>query len=64
MIQEVVRTEYVPVPSDLLVLRQPSTIPDTLTYGEAVTLWAVDRATIETLLGQLQAIQTLDGTDQ
>lgn len=55
--------QYVGVPSDLLLLRQKSTIPDTLTYGEAITLWAVDRATIDALLGQLRAIEVLnDGT--
>lgn len=57
--------QYIPVPSDLLLLRQPSTIPDGVTYGEALTLWAIDRATIEALLGQLRAIEVLNaGTDQ
>lgn len=61
---EVVRFERVPVPSDLLVRHQPATIPEQLTYGEAIQLWSADRAIIETLLGQIRAIESLnDGID-
>ena len=52
-----------PVPADLLTLHQPTTIPDVLTYGELVQLWSADRGIIHTLLGQIQAIRSLNETD-
>ncbi len=57
---EVVRVEYVAVPSDLLLMRQPTTIPESVTYGEALLLWSEDRATIGALLGQLEGIGVLN----
>lgn len=61
---EVVRVERTPVPRDLLIQHQKTDIPESLTWGEAIQLWSADRAIIDTLLGQIQAIATLDGTDQ
>jgi hypothetical protein len=56
--------EYVDVPSDLLIQHQKTTIPDDITWGEGAILWAADRATIDILLGQIRAIESLnDGTD-
>ena len=51
--------EYIDVPADLLVMHQKSTIPEAVTYGDVVLLWSLDRATIDILLGQLQAIESL-----
>ena len=56
----VVRTERVPVPSDMLVRHQKTTVPDSLTYGEAIQLWSEDRRIIDTLLGQIEAIEALN----
>jgi hypothetical protein len=57
---EVVRVERVPVPADLLIRHIKVTIPPTLTYGEAIQLWAEDRAIVDKLNGQLQAIEVLN----
>ena len=56
---EVVRTEYVPVPESLVTPIEPSAIPDKITYGMALTLWAQDRKTIANLNEQLRAIRSL-----
>jgi hypothetical protein len=53
------RVEYIPVPYDLTIKRNKTAIPETLTYGEALELWSVDRATIETLNGQMEAVESL-----
>lgn len=61
---EVEVTKFIPVPSEHLVQRIPSTLPEVLTYGEALQLWAEDRASIRTLNGQLRAIEELtDGSE-
>jgi hypothetical protein len=60
---EVVRVERVPVPSDLLALHNPSTIPNELTYGELIQLWSADRGTITILNGQIEAIRSLNEED-
>lgn len=52
--------EYVAVPADLLLRHIKTTIPATLTYGEALQLWAEDRAIIEKQNGQLAAIEVLN----
>ena len=57
---EVIRVEQTPVPDDLLILHAKTTIPDTLTYGEAIQLWAEDRALVDILNGQLIAIGKLN----
>jgi len=57
---EVVRVERIPIPADLLVLHNKTTIPETVTYGETLQLWAADRGIIDTLLGQLDAIRSLN----
>jgi hypothetical protein len=56
---DVVRTEYVEVPIALTQPVQPQAIPDTLTYAQALTLWAKDRSTIVNLNAQLTAIRNL-----
>lgn len=52
--------EYVDVPSDFLIQHEKTTIPETLTYGEAIMLWSLDRAIIETQNGQIRAIGSLN----
>ena len=61
---EVVRVERVPVPIDLLIQRNKSTLPDALKYGEALQLWAEDRANLDSVNAQLGAIQGLSNGDQ
>lgn len=56
---EIIRVEYVPVPADLLHGAQKQTIPETLTYGLGIELWAEDRSTIDILNAKLKAIQSL-----
>ena len=56
---EVVRTEFVPIPADLTEPGAPAVIPDGLTYGDALELWAVDRATIETQAERLRQIRAI-----
>lgn len=55
--------EYVPVPGDLLIRHIKTTVPESLTYGEALQLWAEDRAIIDTQNGQLAAIEVLNNGD-
>ena len=57
---EVVRVEYIPIPADMFHMEQKQTIPETLTYGQAIELWSEDRATIEALNARLRAIQALE----
>ena len=52
-------TRYVDVPDDLVIPREKTEIPETITYGEALELWSVDRATIDTLNGQMEAVDSL-----
>lgn len=59
---EVVRERMLPVPADLLVPCYVQPIPETLTYGEAIELWAKDRAATAECNGRLRAIQSLDGS--
>ena len=56
---EVIRIERTPVPSDFLIQRNKSTLPKTLKYGEALQLWAEDRANLDSVNAQLRAIQGL-----
>lgn len=56
---EVVNTEYVPVPEDLTAPVDTATIPDSITYGDALILWAQDRAAIARLNAQLEAIREI-----
>lgn len=63
VVVEVPVTKYVPVPPRLLVQYQKAELPETLNYGEALQLWAEDRATIDSLLGQIVAIETLTAPD-
>lgn len=57
---ETVRTEFRAVPGDLLVIAHKTTIPETLTYGEAMLLWSADRAIIDVQNGQIEAIESLN----
>jgi hypothetical protein len=52
------------IPADLLVFHQKTTIPEELTYGEAMQLWSADRGIIDTLLGQIEGISTLNNESQ
>lgn len=55
--------KYVDIPPELLVKHQKTDIPESITWGEGAILWSLDRAIIDTLLGQLAAIESLnDGT--
>jgi hypothetical protein len=57
---EIVRVEYVKIPSDLTVERPKAPVPPDLTYGDALSLWSEDRARIDTLNGQIRAIRSLE----
>jgi hypothetical protein len=57
---EIVRVERVPVPTDLLVTEAPAEIPQGLTFGDALYLWSVDRASLETVNGRLEAVRALE----
>ena len=56
---EVVVEKPIPVPADFLIQRNKSTLPDALKYGEALQLWAEDRANLDSVNAQLRAIQGL-----
>ena len=62
---EIIRTEYIPVPGDLLTPLPKATIPNGLTYGQALERWYSDRATIDKLNALLLGIKSLNeqGTD-
>jgi len=57
---EIVKVERVSVPSDLLVTETPAEIPEGLTYGDALHLWSIDRAALETVNGRLEAVRALE----
>ena len=57
---EVVRTEYIDVPPDLLRNIAKTSIPNHLTYGEALTQWSQDRATIDKLNALILGIKSLN----
>lgn len=57
---EVVKFERVPVPDKHLVIHNKTTLPDSLTYAEAIQLWAEDRAIVDKQNGQLEAIGVLN----
>lgn len=61
VVVEVVRIERTPVPGELLVPIPKQGRPEgEVTFGDAVALWAEDRATIDALNGRLRAIASLD----
>jgi hypothetical protein len=57
---EVVRYETVPVPAELTSECEKRPIPEDLTYGEALALWAEDRASMDVCNGRLRAIRGLE----
>lgn len=62
---EVVKYERIPVPAELLADCVKSLVPSELTYGQALSLWAEDRAKLDTCGGQIEAIGVLnDGTER
>ncbi len=62
-IVEITKTEYVAVPDDLTTPIAKQDRPDgDLTYGDAIGLWVMDRATVDKLNGRLKAIDSL-GTE-
>ena len=59
-IVEITNTVYVSVPADLTTPIAKQERPDVdLTYGDAINLWVLERATIDTLNGRLKAIESL-----
>ena len=54
--------QFVDIPPDLLVLHNKSTIPDELTFGQAMQLWVADRETIDIYVGNTEALKSL-GTE-
>ena len=59
-IVEITTTEYVAVPADLTTPISKQERPDgDVTYGDAINLWVLERATIDTLNGRLKAIESL-----
>jgi hypothetical protein len=57
---EVVRVERVSIPADLLVTEKPAEIPQGLTYGAALHLWSIDRASLEVVNGRIEAVRVLE----
>lgn len=55
--------EWREIPPNLLIQHNKTTIPEAITYGEALQLWSEDRAIVDTLLGQLSAIGSLGADD-
>ncbi len=64
-IVEITETVYVDVPADLTTPIAKQERPDgDLTYGDAIGLWVMDRATVDKLNGQLKAIESLGKEDE
>lgn len=64
-IVEVVRHKTVNVPAELLKPCVKRPVPDDLTYGAAMVLWAEDRAALDACDGQISGIGVLsDGSEQ
>ena len=57
-------TEYIPVPADYLIQHQKEIVPDLLTYGEAIALWAEDRANLDKANSQLESIGNLSNAER
>ena len=58
---EVVRVERVTVPGDLLIQHNKTTIQEgPVSFAEAIEYWSLDRAIIDTLNGQIRAIESLN----
>ena len=55
----VVETQWREIPGDLTRTQGKTTVPATLTYGEALEAWSRDRAAIDKLNGQLTGIRSL-----
>ena len=55
----VTKTEWRPVPADLVTPENPSAIPNGVTYGDALALWAEDRKSLAIVNGRLAAIKSL-----
>ena len=58
---EIPVTEFIPVPQELTRPIEKAIIPNSLNFGDALVLWAQDRATIEALNSRLAEIGELDG---
>lgn len=63
VIVEVVKTEWRSIPADLTEQCPKVTIPDGLTFGQAIELWAEDRAAIDACNGKLAGIKSLGDGD-
>ena len=55
----VTKTEWKPVPADLVKPENPAEIPNSVTYGDALALWAEDRRSLAIVNGRLKAIESL-----
>ena len=62
---EVPVTQWREIPPELTRQQSKTTIPDALTYGEALEAWSRDRAAVDKLNGQLLGIKSLsrEGSD-
>ena len=53
---ETVRTEFVPIPPDLLAVHVKSEVPESLTWSELAQLWVADRENLDKANANLKAI--------
>lgn len=60
---EVIRYERVQIPDQLLKDCVKSPVPSELTYGQALSLWAEDRAKLDACGGQIEGIGVLNNVD-
>ena len=52
--------QHIPVPAEFLVIHEPATIPDSLTWAELAQLFTADRETIRMLNAQIVGIKSLN----
>lgn len=52
-------TVYVEVPRSLVIQHQPVALPERLSYGNGLLLWAEDRSNLDVCNAQLRAIAGL-----
>ena len=62
VVHEVIKTEWRSIPGDLTTECVKATINSDMTYGEALSAWAQDRASLDVCNGKLNGIKRL--TDQ
>lgn len=52
--------QYIPIPDELLLAPEKVQMPTSLTYGEALKLWAEDRKMLDIASGNIDAIRLLE----